>query len=736
MDVVPTVNGAGIRSSLGAMTSHRLTAVLACGLLGVACERPPPPPPPLPAPVDPEIVQVKAEGAPARALVVDTGDLDAIAKRGALRVLVYGGEQAVLPRAGASTTSDRELAADFAHELGVTVEPIVVPRYADLVPMLLEGKGDLIAARMTQTKERAKQIAFSRPTTTVSELLVGKKGAASAPTKVAELAGATITVRGSSSYRETLDALRDKEKLAVTVADAPEDKDTPALVHDVAAGTIALTVCDSDLLAHVQAYEPDAVALFPLKEGRVIGFGLRPSNPKLKAAADAFLVQRALHAHALEASLGDLDAIKKRGSLRMLTRNNAISYFLHKGQQQGFDYELLKLFAKEQGLRLDVVVPPEASDLIPWLLAGKGDVIAAQLTITDARKRDVAFSEPYLFADEVLVQKAGTPPITALDGLKGTTIHVRKSSSYRSTLDTLQAAHGPFTVVDAPEGTETEELIAQVGEGTIPLTVADSTIAAVEASYRSDVQVTLPLTTGARIAYGTRPTSSKLLGALDAFVKKRYRGLEYNVLKKQYFENQRVITAGREADVRATGTISDYDVLMKERARQYGLDWRLLAAQAYQESRFDPKAKSWVGAQGLFQVMPATGREMGFSDLEDPQQGVHAGTQYMAKLIDSFDARIPFKQRVRFALAAYNAGRGHVEDARLLAAEQGLDPNRWFGNVEKTMLLLQQPKYARRARHGYCRGEEPVKYVSEIQSRYDNWISVVKDTGVSAPPAP
>lgn len=682
------------------------------------------------APADPEIVEVKAEGAPPRELLIDTGDLDAILKRGVLRVLVYGNEEAMLPRAGASTATDRALAEAFAHELGVKLELIGVARFADLIPMLLEGKGDLIAARLAQTKERQKQIAFSRPTTTVSELLIGKKGDAAAPKKLSDLAGKTVTVRRSSSYRESLDALAHKDAVGVVIADALEEQDTPALVHDVAAGKLALTACDSDLFAHVAAYEPDAVALFPLKEGRVIAFGLRPGNPKLKAAADAFLMQRALHAHATEAGVFDLDAIKKRGSLRMLTRNNAISYFLHKGQQQGFDYELLRLFAKDHGLRLDVVVPPEASDLIPWLLEGKGDVIAAQLTITDARKEQVAFSTPYLSADEVIVQRVGTPPLASLADLKGKTIHVRKSSSFKSTLDALQAAHGPFTVVDAPEGTETEELIAQVGRGEIPLTVADSTLAAVETAYRSDVAVTLPLKSGVQIGYATRPGSKKLQGALDAFVKKRFRGLEYNVLKKQYFENRRVIIAGRDADVRATGSVSDFDALMKERARQYGLDWRLLAAQAYQESRFDPKAKSWVGAQGLFQVMPATGREMGFTDLEDPQQGVHAGAQYMAKLIDSFDSRIPFKQRVRFALAAYNAGRGHVEDARLLAAEQGLDPNRWFGNVERAMLLLQQPKYARRARHGYCRGEEPVKYVSEIQSRYDNWLAVVKDRGV------
>jgi membrane-bound lytic murein transglycosylase F len=284
-------------------------------------------------------------------------------------------------------------------------------------------------------------------------------------------------------------------------------------------------------------------------------------------------------------------------------------------------------------------------------------------------------------------------------------------------------------VVDAPEDRETEELIADVAAGSIAFTVADSNIAAVEMTYRSNVQVTLALKQEQPIAYGARKENKALLAALDEFVKKRFRGLEYNVLKKEYFENKRIIESAHTDDVRVSGTISAYDSLMKQHSKEYGLDWRLMASQSYQESRFDPHAKSWVGAQGLFQVMPATGAEMGYDNLEEPDQGIHAGIQYVSQLIDEFDADLPFKQRVRFALASYNCGRGHVEDARRLATEMGLNPNKWFGNVEKAMLLLQQPKYAKKARHGYCRGEEPVKYVSEIQSRYDNYLTIVKDLG-------
>ncbi|HEY4222419.1 MAG TPA: transporter substrate-binding domain-containing protein, partial [Myxococcota bacterium] len=221
---------------------------------------------------DSDIAQVKATGASARTLTVDIGDLDAVQKRKALRVLVFGGGEVLLPRAGASTVTDRELVAEFAQSLGVALVPIAVPKFADLIPMLKDGKGDVIVARLAQTDERAAQIAFSRPTAVVDEMLVAKKGDA---VKSAAGLKQPVTVRKSSSYRETLDALK------VAAADAPEDEDTEALVHDVAAGKIPYTVCDSDLFEHIAAYTPDVVAAFPLKQGRQIGFGVRKENAKL-----------------------------------------------------------------------------------------------------------------------------------------------------------------------------------------------------------------------------------------------------------------------------------------------------------------------------------------------------------------------------------------------------------------------------------------------------------------------
>lgn len=662
-----------------------------------------------------------------------TGDLAELRKRGMLRVLIDGTEEAALPRQGMPKAQDRALLERFAEKHGMAVEFIAVQSFDQLLPLLREGRGDVIAADLTVTPERAKELAFTRPLARVSEVVVGKRGAPGLPRKPEELAGRTVHVRASSTFAESLRALAKDKAPGLVVEPAPETSDPEELAWQVSRGERPLTVVDSHLLAAIEAYNPDVEGLFPIAEGRQLAWAVRLENPKLRAALDAFLVERALTEHRDRLVTTDLDGIKKRGVLRVLTRNSPVSYFLHRGEQAGFDYQMAKLAAEALKVRLEVVVPPTYEQLIPWLKEGRGDVIAAALTVTGERAKQVAFSKPYLYADEVLVQRAGAAKPASLAELKGKAIHLRRSSSHFASLSALAAEHG-FTLVEEPEDMDTETLVDRVARGEIPYTVTDSHILAAERVYRDDVEAALTVpgqgTPAGKdghhgIAFAVRQDNPKLRAFLDGFVQKTYRGIDYNMARRRYFEGRRS-EAPTTAEAAAAGAISPYDPLVQSYSARYGLDWRLMVAQMFQESRFDPKARSWVGAQGLFQVMPATGKELGFKKLEDPEQGIHAGVKYMHQLIGRIAPEIPFKQRLRFALAAYNAGLGHVLDARRLAQEQGLDPNRWFGNVEKTMLLLEKPKFYRRARHGYCRGSEPVKYVSEIQTRYSNYTAVVQ----------
>ena len=194
--------------------------------------------------------------------------------------------------------------------------------------------------------------------------------------------------------------------------------------------------------------------------------------------------------------------------------------------------------------------------------------------------------------------------------------------------------------------------------------------------------------------------------------------LFYNISYNKYFKNSRDLF---DADSRKSNdnVISAYDNLIQSLAKEYNFDWRLIAAQVNKESKFNPKAKSWMGAKGLLQVMPRTAREVGISDLEKPENGLRAGLKYMAWLNEQLSDELPADVQVWFTLASYNAGLGHLNDARSLASREGLNPNRWFGHVEKAFLLLSKPKDHKKARYGYVRGTEPVNYVKTIQALYE-----------------
>jgi peptidoglycan lytic transglycosylase F len=490
--------------------------------------------------------------------------------------------------------------------------------------------------------------------------------------------------------------------------------------------------------------------LLVLARGRELGWVVRSDAPDLASAADAFIIEHYLTGHRTDdLTTEGLDAIRRRGSLRVITLNNPVNYFLYRGRLMGFDYELGRLAARKLGVRLEMVVPSRRDLVFDWLREGKGDVIASTLTVTRERQAYLAFSRPYLFVDELVVQSSNArEKISTIDELVGKRIYAWKSSSHYQRLVELREEIGPFEIETIPEDVEFEEILDRVASGEYPLAVMDSPVLSAELAYRGDVEAAFSLDGDASAASGTaeegehdpspdvprgkravafavRPDNPRLKAFFDDLVSELVGSLELNDLRERYFENNRGLVRVKERRAAVSGRLSPYDELFKKYARRYGLDWRLMAAQAYKESRFDPEAESWVGAQGLFQLLPSTGVELGFDDLRKPDEGIHAGIKYMHLILERLPPTVQLKHRLRFALAAYNAGWGHLEDARRLASEEGFDPDKWFGNTEKAMLLLSQPRYYTRARHGYVRGRETVEYVSEIQNLYDHYVGLV-----------
>lgn len=463
------------------------------------------------------------------------------------------------------------------------------------------------------------------------------------------------------------------------------------------------------------------------------------SHTALWREVGRYLEERALTGHTRALLKGDLEAIVRRKVIRVITGNNSSNYFIYRGRQMGFDFELARGVAEALGVRLEVVVSENHGQMIPWLLEGRGDFIAGNLTVTEDRREGLGFSLPYLYVNEVLVRREGSPELTSEAGLGELEISVRRGSSYEETLRGIQS-RTPLKLNRVQEDVSAADLLERVATGEVESTVVDSHLIATEQTFRRGLVAVYNLTPMAEdavdfkgrprpgskaIAFGVRREDKALQAFLDRYLRKAYRGLEYNIARKRYFESPKFISWANYMRAATSQKLSPYDDLLKKYSAPLGLDWRLLAAQAYQESGFNREAESWMGARGIFQLMPSTATAMGCANPGDPEENIRAAARYMHWLTRQFEPAVEFRQRMRFALAAFNAGLGHVKDARRLADRLGLDPDRWFGDVEVAMLKLSSARYFKGLPHGYCRGREPVKYVSEIQSRYDAYVAVV-----------
>jgi membrane-bound lytic murein transglycosylase F len=661
---------------------------------------------------------------------IEAGDLDEIRERRTLRVLLPLLDPLLSPpRRGGPIDGARESIAAFARAEGLDVFWIPVHSRGDLIPFLLQGKGDVIAANMTVTPERRERVAFTVPIEFVREQVVVRKGD---PTirKPADLEGRRVAVRRSSSFWQTLQDLRETYP-GIVVDEVAERLDTDEIIHRVATRRLDVTVADSNLLDQTLRHRDDLRVAFDLTADRPVAWAVRPGSPELLHRLNRFLSESQLARRPDESRTGDLAKIRERRALRLLTRNSAATYFLWRGKLMGFEYELAREFARKHDLRLDVIVPKHGEDMFKMLVEGRGDLIAAAVSPTEARSEmGIAFSRPYNHASYVVVAPSNATGLQSVEDLAHRTVHVRRNSAQWDVLRNLRDSGVPLTLLAAAEELEIEELIDGVADQRYDLTVTASHILDIELTWRTDVKAAFPLGQPVPLCWAVRASNPQLLAAIDEFIEEEYRGLTYNVLYSKYFEDPRRIR--RHIEYRGgDGSLSPYDALVQRYADEYGFDWRLIVALMYQESEFDPAARSFAGAVGLLQVLPRTAADLGLTDLENPETNIRAGLSYLAWVRDRFEDHLPVRDRMWFTLAAYNVGTGHVSDARRIASEEGLDPDKWFDNVERAMLLLSRPEYAERVQHGYCRGAEPVHYVRDIRSRYEAYLDTLP-TNVAA----
>lgn len=425
----------------------------------------------------------------------------------------------------------------------------------------------------------------------------------------------------------------------------------------------------------------------------------------------------------------DLASVKQRGTLRVLLRNSSSSYYFLRGEEYGFEFELARAVAEELGLRLQIVLPDSARSPVDALNLGQVDLVAIPHRANALPPADVAMTRAYDSGQQMLVTRAD--PSTFLrdaDDLSGQMVAVRRFSAGESRLFDLRRDGVPVGIVMHAPATSIEELLDLVADGTYPATVATDRELASVMRFRPNLVEAFPLGERTALHWLVRSNAPELQAAIDHVLAQHYRPREdgthagsefYNVVRGRYFADDAVVHRHAVDPFRLsrTGRLSPYDDLFKATADSFDLDWRLLASMAFQESRFDPEAESWAGAVGIMQVMPATAG-LPEDALRDPPTNVDVGARHLRWLLERYDY-VPRGDRVRFALAAYNCGHGHLDDARMLSVRRGLDPNAWEGSVRESLLLLRKPKYHRDARFGYVRGHETVGYVREVLHRYE-----------------
>lgn len=437
----------------------------------------------------------------------------------------------------------------------------------------------------------------------------------------------------------------------------------------------------------------------------------------------------------------DLPGIRKRGKLIALTDFNAVDYFIYRGQPMGYQYDLLHELSKFLNLDMEIIVENDLEKGFELLQKGECDLLALNLTVTKNRSKVVKFTLPHSHTRQVLVQRRPDrwwimhPEVleksllrNQLD-LAGKTIYVPRNSSYSTRLHHLSDEIGDsIHVVETEDDFET--LIAKVSKGEIDYTICDENLARVNQTFLRNIDISTAVSFPQNLAWALRKErTDQLADSINLWLTGFRKSVTYAMIYKKYFKNPksgRIVGSGLVNS--ENGVLSPYDAVFRRLSDSIDWDWRLLASMVYQESMFHPDTVSWAGAFGLMQLMPGTAKRYGVTPSSPPEANLQAGVAYLKWLENMFTEKVNDPgERIKFVLAAYNAGAGHVLDARNLARKYKANPDIWDGNVAEYILKKSNPKFYLDpvVKYGYCRGQEPFDYVNDILSRYQDYKNII-----------
>jgi len=431
----------------------------------------------------------------------------------------------------------------------------------------------------------------------------------------------------------------------------------------------------------------------------------------------------------------DLSEIKEKGTLKVITISSAISYFRYMGKWMGYEYEMAQLLAKKLNLKLQIIEAKNMNDMIYKLRKGEGDVIAYQMPYLEGQDVNFNYVLSPLNTRQVVIQKKpanwrkmtkealDSVLLRSLEDLNGKSVRIQNDDLVEENMiNFFEEEKIDVTINRSLNDYSDEELLFRVLNGKIKYAIVNSFIAKFQATYFGDLNTDLKLSKESKMGWVVRKKSTDLHAALSLELGNLIATGKFQEVYDTYFKEKKMIAnyVLNDKHYKATGNLSPFDSIVKSHALKNKLDWRLITAQMYQESQFDPDIESWAGAVGLMQFMPKTAEEYGITDRREPVQSIEGGATYIKDLNNRWKKQqVPPDESIKFALASYNVGIGHVMDAVTITEDEGADKTKW-DNVSQNLLKLSKREYINypRVKYGYCNGREPIDYVERIMKRY------------------
>jgi membrane-bound lytic murein transglycosylase F len=414
-----------------------------------------------------------------------------------------------------------------------------------------------------------------------------------------------------------------------------------------------------------------------------------------------------------------LEQVKDRGELRVLTRNSATTYYLGPHGPTGPEYDLVRAFAEYLGVEVKLIVEDNLQEILRKIAKGDANIAAAGLTVTEDRQKSIRFAPPYQTITQQVVYRQGNKKPRSIAELDDGFLEVLANSSHAERLTELKKEYPGLSWMETDD-MSSSELISLVVEQVIDYTVADSNDVALMRRYHPEVRVAFNISEQQNLAWAMPKSDDQSLyqAAVDFFDSIKESGELKAILARHYGYIRNYDYAGTPTYMRHIQLrLPTYQDQFQAAANANDLDWRLLAAVAYQESHWNPLAVSPTGVRGIMMLTKVTAEQLGVEERTDPVESIEGGARYLRTLFDKF-GDLPEPNRTWLALAAYNVGFGHVKDAQWLTEQSGGDPTQWT-DVKQRLPLLRQRKWYSQTKYGYARGDEPVRYVENIRSYYD-----------------